>query len=205
MFNEPSDRKGGPSSNLDLQNTYPEFLEHARSAVRAVSPRNRLMGAGLHYFRNREDLSPIVDRIDILSEHRYPGLAPTAGWLADFDGVCGKLRQAGGSKPIWVTEYGVYADDDPDPTTARSRFMQQAGRDSERLAATYVAKHHIIALASGVRKVFFHIGNWPFFVNREHGCGFHAFFEWGGAPRKTYVTLNVLAHLLAPGSRHVNT
>ncbi len=205
VFNEPTNRKGGENCNLDLAHTYPTFLERARRAIRSVSDEDRLMGAGLGYFRNSDDLSPIVEKIDILSEHRYPGLAPTASMLRSFAEAHEKLRESGGDRPIWVTEYGIYADDDPDPTTVNSRFLQHWGTDSERLAATYVAKHHIIALASGVRKVFFHIGNWPFHVNREHGCGFHAFFEWGGVPRKTYSALNTLAWVLPPGSRHVKT
>ena len=205
VFNEPSNRKGGEGSNLDLVNTYPRFLERAKAAIASVSPDNRLMGAGLGYFRGADDLSPIVRKIDVLSEHRYPGLSPTANMLRHFTEVRQKLRDAGGERPIWITEYGIYADDDPDPTTARSRFMQHFGHESERLAATHVAKHHVVALASGVDRVFFHIGNWPFRVNREHGCGFHAFFEWGGVPRKTYVVLNTLAYLLPPGSRHSRT
>ena len=205
VFNEPTNRKGGADSNLDLVNTYPLFLQRAQSAIRSVDAGNQLMGAGLGYFREARDLSPIVHQIDLLSEHRYPGLSPTANLLSSFADVRQKLRGAGGERPIWVTEYGIYADDDPDPTTERSRFMQHFGDDSERLAATYVAKHHVILLASGVEKVFFHIGNWPFYVNREHGCGFHAFFEWGGVPRKTYVVLNTLAHLLRPGFRHSRT
>ncbi|PIX47609.1 MAG: hypothetical protein COZ57_08080 [Armatimonadetes bacterium CG_4_8_14_3_um_filter_66_20] len=205
VFNEPVNGKGGDGGNLDLAHTYPTFLQHAGKAIRSVSPENKLLGAGLGYFADAPDLSPIVARIDLLSEHRYPRLAPTAGMLSDFRRIHERLRAAGGDRPLWMTEYGVYADDDPDPTTADSRFLEHCGADSEKLAATYVAKHHVIALASGFEKVFFHIGNWPFVVNREHGCGFHAFFEWGGVPRKTYVALNTLAYLLPPGTRHVRT
>jgi hypothetical protein len=73
------------------------------------------------------------------------------------------------------------------------------------MAAVYAVKHHVIALASGVEKVFYHIGNWPFTLNREHGCGFHPFFEYGGVPRKPYVALNALANLLPPGTRPVRS
>jgi hypothetical protein len=205
VFNEPVDGKGGESGNLDLAHTYTMFLARAKSAIRAVSPENRLMGTGLGYLKDIPDLSPVVAQVDLLSEHRYPRLAPTAGMLSDSKRLHEKLRAAGGDRPVWMTEYGLYADDDPDPTTADSRFMEHYGVDSEKLVATYVAKHHLAALASGFEKVFFHIGNWPFFVNREHGCGFHAFFEWGGVPRKMYVALNTLAYLLPPGTRHVRT
>ncbi len=205
VFNEPSDRKGGESSNLDLAHTYLTFLATARRAVRAASADSLLLGAGLGYLRDAENLSLIVASMDILSEHRYPGLQPTSGMLADFAGVRETLAASRGERPIWITEYGLYADDDPDPTTADSRFTIHYAADSERLAATYAAKHHIVALASGVEKVFYHIGNWPFVMNREHGCCFHPFFEWAGVPRKTLVALNTLAWVLPPGTRHVRS
>jgi hypothetical protein len=102
------------------------------------------------------------------------------------------MQAKGVARPIWITEYGIYADDDPDPTTLTSQFLIHAGRDSELQAAVATVKHEVIALANGVEKVFFHIGNWPITLNREHGCGFHPFFEWSGIPRKMFVTQNAL-------------
>ncbi|MGD9519471.1 MAG: beta-galactosidase [Armatimonadota bacterium] len=201
VFNEPGDRKGGDEGNLDMASNYTTFLTRARKAVRSVSADNLLMGAGLHYLKGIEDLGPVVRNIDILSEHRYPGLRTTALMMQDLAETHERLKAAGGDRPIWITEYGLYADDDPDPTTAESRFTIHWGTDSERLAAIYAAKHHIVALAGGVEKVFYHIGNWLFQVNREHGCCFHPFFEWGGVPRKTYVALNALAWVLPPGTQ----
>ena len=49
--------------------------------------------------------------------------------------------------------------------------------------------------ANGVRKVFFHAGmRWR--VARRHGG--YIFFEYGGAPRKMYPAVAVLARLLGP-------
>ena len=76
--------------------------------------------------------------------------------------------------------------------------MINAGKKSELLAATYAVKHHVVALSMGVKKLFYHIGNWQFWLNREHGCGFHPFFEYGGVPRKLFVTMNALASILSP-------
>jgi hypothetical protein len=145
----------------------------------------------------------VLRAIDILSEHRYPGLQPPEAFQAGIRSAVEAMREKGAVHPIWMTEYGIYADDDPDPTTLSSQFLIHAGQDSEMLAATATVKQEVVALANGVDKVFFHIGNWPIILNREHGCGFHPFFEWGGILRKMMVTQNVLSWALPPGTRFV--
>jgi len=201
VFNEPSDRKGGPDTNLDLKTNYIRFLRRARAGATRADPTCRIMGAGHHYASHAMEKQGALDHMDIISEHGYPRLAPSRLWQSRWDGLTATFAAAGGPKPIWLTEYGVYADDDPDPTTARSRFTIRLGKASEREAAKHVVQHYVIALASGVEKAFFHIGNWPWRVNREHGCCFHMFFEYGGAPRKTYVAHNVLAWMLSPQAK----
>lgn len=203
VFNEPTERKGGEGCNLNLKENYIRFLQAARRAAERTGEDVEIMGAGLGYFKEVADLNPILSAIDILSEHRYPGLAPAPDFLRSIRGPVEQMQEVGTVRPMWVTEYGIYADDDPDPTTINSRFLIHAGRDSEMLAASYTAKHQVLCLASGAEKVFFHIGNWPITLNREHGCGFHPFFEWGGIPRKMLVTENVLSWALPPGTEFV--
>ncbi|MBM4081612.1 MAG: hypothetical protein FJ278_18050, partial [Planctomycetes bacterium] len=205
VFNEPTDPKGGQGCNLDMGRNYATFVQRARSGARAVSKDNLIFSAGLHYLKPIPDLRPVLNYADVLSEHWYPGLAPTESFARNIGLSRKAMGDAGCLRPIWITEYGIYADDDPDPTTAVSKFTVHRGKDSERLVATYAVKHHVIALANGVEKVFYHIGNWPFMLNREHGCCFHPFFEWGGAPRKAYVALNALATRLPPGTRFVRS
>ena len=201
VFNEPTDRKGGPQSNLDLKTHYIRFLRRARAGARRADPKCQVLGAGHHYVSHAMEKQNALASMDIISEHAYPGLAGSPSWQRRWDALGTKFRAAGGPRPIWMTEYGIYADDDPDPTTANSRFLVHLGTASEREAATHVVQHYVVALASGVEKVFFHIGNWPWWVNHEHGCGFHMFFEYGGVPRKTYVAHNVLAWMLSPTGR----
>ena len=201
VFNEPHGGKGGPGSNLDLKTNYIEFLHHARAGARRADPSCQILGAGYHYVGHAIKQQNALAVMDVISEHAYPRLARPKSWQKRWDQLRETFEAAGGPKPIWQTEYGIYADDDPDPTTARSRFLVHLGKASEREAATHVVEHYVIALAGGVEKVFFHIGNWPWQVNREHGCGFHMFFEYGGLPRKTYVAHNVLAWMLSPEGR----
>ncbi|MGQ9730782.1 MAG: endo-1,4-beta-xylanase [Candidatus Zipacnadales bacterium] len=192
IFNEPVTQKGGPQGNLQFENTYPRFIEAVRHAAQRAGVNVQLMGAGLTYLKDIQDLSPLLSAIDILSEHRYPGLGPASAFQDGLRQAIQIMHQHNVVRPIWLTEYGIYADDDPDPTTLTSRFLVRVGENSERLAATAAIKHQIVALANGTEKIFFHIGNWPITLNREHSCGFHPFFEWSGLPRKMLVTENVL-------------
>lgn len=203
ILNEPVDRKGGQGSNLDIARNYLQFLEAARRAARRTGAEVKIMGAGLIYLKGMDDIWPVLRAIDILSEHRYPGLQPPESFQTGIRSAVEAMREKDAVRPIWITEYGIYADDDPDPTTLTSRFMVHAGEDSEMLAAVATVKHEVVALANGVEKIFFHIGNWPIILNREHGCGFHPFFEWGGLPRKMMITQNVLCWALPPGTRFV--
>jgi len=203
IFNEPVNGKGGPNGNLDFDRNYLLFLQAARRAAQRTHKDVEIMGAGLGYLAGMKDISPILSAIDILSEHRYPGLQPASDFGAGLHSAVDQMRALGQPKPIWITEYGLYADDDPDPTTAQSGFLIHQGEDSELLAATYAIQHEVMALANGADHFFFHIGNWPIILNREHGCGFHPFFEWNGLPRKMLVAQNTLSWALPPGSRFV--
>lgn len=203
VFNEPTDRKGGPESNLDLAHNYLRFLTAVKQIVARDDPGGAVLGAGLGYLANQADLGAVLLEMDILSEHRYPRLAQPLGFQNDLDRAVATLQEHGSGATIWITEYGVYADDDPDPTTTGSAFMV-GGRNAERRAAIRVVQHHVAARAAGVEKIFHHIGNWPLNVNFEHGCGFHPFFEYGGVPRKTGQVLNVFATLLGGGTRFVD-
>jgi len=203
VFNEPVNGKGGPNGNLGFDRNYLLFLQAARRAAQRTHKDAEILGAGLGYLAGMRDISPILSAIDILSEHRYPGLQPTSDFGAGIRSAADRMRVLGRPKPIWITEYGLYADDDPDPTTAQSSFLIHQGEDSELLAATYAIEHEVMALANGADHFFFHVGNWPIILNREHGCGFHPFFEWNGLPRKMLVAQNTLSWALPPGSRFV--
>ena len=67
------------------------------------------------------------------------------------------MDEHGGRKPIWLTEYGYYADDDPSIVP-----MPNSGFDiplaSEQLQAAYVVRWNVIMLAGGVDKIFYHAG-----------------------------------------------
>jgi hypothetical protein len=103
----------------------------------------------------------------------------------------------GQAKPIWLTEIGCYADDDPcrTPSVIGDSAMSRANWPSERHAAEALVKTAAAFLSHGVTKIFYHAGTCgP--INGRDGGGI--FFEYGGAPRKMVAAQSTLANLLGP-------
>ena len=70
------------------------------------------------------------------------------------------MRAHGGPKPVWITEWGCYADDDPPcvPQTVGDATMNRCRWPSERAATEHIVKFTAVGFAHGVRKIFFHAG-----------------------------------------------
>lgn len=138
-------------------------------------------------------LAPI-DAVDI---HHYPRIRPPEfmeEMLREFNKM---LDEHGGRKPIWLTEYGYYADDDP--STVPMEYSEfDIPLENERLQAAYVVRWNVIMLAGGVEKIFYHAGTCDG-VNRDSLQGI--FFEYGGQPHKVYAAQAVMSRLLPPGCR----
>jgi len=105
-------------------------------------------------------------------------------------------------RPIWITEFGCYADDDPACRPARvgDQTMQRCARSSELEASAAIVRLTAMFAAYGVEKVFFHAGT-ARAINQPDAGG--VFFEYGGAPRKMVAAAAALARRLPPGSRFV--
>jgi hypothetical protein len=138
-----------------------------------------------------------IDAVDI---HHYPRVRPPEfmeEMLEKFNAV---MDEHGGRKPIWLTEYGYYADDDPSIVP-----MPNSGfnipLESERLQAAYVVRWNTIMLGGGVEKIFYHAGTCDG-VNRDSLQGI--FFEYGGEPHKVYAAQAVMARLLPATCRFVD-
>jgi hypothetical protein len=104
------------------------------------------------------------------------------------------MRAHGGPKPIWITEWGCYADDDPPcvPLAVGDATMNRCRWPSERAATEHIVKFTAVAFAYGVRKVFFHAGTCgP--INGADAGG--VLFEYGGAPRRMYAGVAALTRL----------
>jgi lysophospholipase L1-like esterase len=137
-----------------------------------------------------------ADAIDI---HHYPTLRPPE-FLEDLLAKLNALMDKhGGRKPIWITEYGYYAEDEPQSVPIRHTGFDRP-LASERVQAEYAVRWATIALANGVDKVFYHAGTCPG-INADNLEG--VFYEYGGQPRKIYAAQAVMASFLTPSAKFV--
>ncbi len=114
------------------------------------------------------------------------------------------MRAHGGPKPVWITEWGCYADDDPAcvPQTVGDATMNRCRWSSERAATEHMVKFTAVAFAHGVRKIFFHAGTCGT-INGPDAGG--VLFTYGGAPRRMYAGVAALTRLLGvpEGCEHI--
>lgn len=166
---------------------YLRLLEAAQRAIKSANPRAQVVGgiganitAGLtRDFITRGGLN----FVDVLDVHHYDPARPAEGFEESFRALAELMRGHGGPKPIWITEWGCYADDDPAclPPTVGDATMNRCRWPSERAAAEHIVKFSAVAFAHGVRKIFFHAGTCGA-INGPDAGG--VLFEYGGAPRK---------------------
>ncbi len=134
---------------------------------------------------------------DAMDIHLYPVTIPPELYEDELAECWKKMQDRGEAKPIWLTEFGCYADDDPykTPGGIGDATMQRTNWPYERAAAEGLVKTAAVFLTHGVTKILYHAGTCgP--LNGQDGGGI--FFEYGGAPRKMYVALSALANLLGP-------
>jgi len=137
-----------------------------------------------------------ADAIDI---HHYPTLRPPEFLENLLVKLNALMEKHGGRKPIWITEYGYYADDEPQSVPIRHTGFDRplAG---EQVQAEYAVRWATIALAGGVDKVFYHAGTCPG-INADNLEG--VFYKYGGQPRKIYAAQAVMASFLTPSAKFV--
>lgn len=186
--------------------TYANLVKAFAKAARQADPNCRLLaGIGaLHDGQIMDDFEKFfaagglaaVDAVDI---HHYPTIRPPEFIEDLLVKLNGLMDKHGGRKPIWLTEYGYYADDEP-----WSIPLPRHGFDnplpSEQIQAEYAVRWATIMLANGVDKVFYHAGTCGA-INRGSLEG--VFYAYAGAPKKIYAAQAVMASLLTPGARFV--
>lgn len=179
---------------------YVTLLKTAYSAAKQADPQSFVIGgtAGSGGQLYEEIIKAGgLDYMDALNIHTYPGLAPpenSEGWLTH---VVDLMRAAGKPKPIWLTEYGYYAEDEP---SIRPLKFEMPVVESEKLCAAYYVRFNTIMLANGVVKLFYHAGT-SSRLNHEELEGI--FFDYGNAPRKMFTAQAAMANLFPPGTRFV--
>ena len=202
VFNEPLYTTYAVPARFGYEmDDYVRLLRVSHEAIKANQPDAQVLG-GIGTWPSSSWVQEFVeagglDWCDIMDIHLYPVTIPPELYEDDLVQINKAMEARGQVKPMWLTEFGCYADDDlyKTPGQIGDSAMSRSNWPSERDAAEALVKSSAVFLTRGVKKTFFHSGTCgP--INGRDGNGI--FFEYGGAPRKMYVALSALANVLGP-------
>ena len=134
---------------------------------------------------------------DAVNYHMYPRADWPETHEAEIRAHRELMLERGFDKPIWWTELGLYADDDPAfmPFKVGDDAMSGAMRPSELAAAADLVRFAAILCAHGTRKIFYHAGTCAALNQSSAG---NMFFRYGGQPYKQFAAQAALSQLLGP-------
>ncbi len=183
---------------------YLAHLKVAHDVIRAEQPDATILG-GIDIWAGHRRTREFIEAgglqwVDGMTIHQYPYAVPPESYEDDLAETRRLMQARGEAKPIWLTEYGCYADDDPcmTPSTIGNATMSRSRWPSERAASEALVKMAAVYSTWGVAKIFFHAGTSDA-LNGRSGSGI--FFEYGGQPRKMYAALSALANRLGPAPK----
>ncbi len=178
---------------------YIRQLEAASHAMKAADPKCIVVG-GISANIDSGYTHDFVEKgglrfLDVFDLHMYDAPSPAESYDDAFRALEEQMRAHGGSKPVWITEWGCYADDDPPcvPQSVGDASMNRCKWRSERAATEHIVKFAAVTFAHGVRKIFFHAGTCGT-INGPDAGG--VLFEYGGAPRKMYAGVAAFTKLV---------
>jgi hypothetical protein len=185
---------------------YVALLKPAAEGMRRSDPSCKIM-AGMSYGPETLSLEAIqtgsLQNADLFNLHIYPGGRRPESYLQPMDELLATMDRNGGRKPIWITEFSYYAEDDlprkpffPAPNSwAEDRFLA-----NERECAEYTVRFFTVMLARGVEKIFIHSGASGSANQANPEC---CLFEYGGVPQKVLPAMAVFTELFGPSPRFV--
>jgi hypothetical protein len=195
-----------PRSHGFGMNDYLKLLGVAHDAIKSADSKAVVVG-GLSANLESNFTTDFVKQgglrwCDVFDLHMYDPPRSAESYEESFVALEELMRANGGPKPVWITEWGCYADDDPPswPWSAGDASMNRSRWPSERAATEHIVKFTAVSFAHGVRKIFFHAGTCGT-INGPDAGG--VLFEYGGAPRKMYAGVAVLSRLLGVPDRLV--
>jgi len=187
-----------------------DYVEHLKAAYQTIHKEypDALVIGGIAAWADSVHLQKLIDAgglewMDALNLHLYPYTIDPVRYQSDLETLQKRMRAAGRVLPIWVTEFGCYADDDPErdpPAPVGDGAMQRANWPDERAAAEAFVKTMAVFLSHGVEKVFLHAGTSGRWNGKDANT---VFFEYGGAPRKLLAATAAMANFLGPDPRAV--
>jgi len=173
---------------------YVKLLQVAHDAMKQVDPHVLVVGgisAGLTSAYTREFITKGgLKGCDVVDLHIYDAARPAETYEEPFRALEELMKAHGPRRPVWITEWGCYADDDPPalPLSVGDASMNRCRWPSERAATEHIVKFAAIGFAHGVEKIFFHAGT-AGRINGPDAGG--VLFEYGGAPRKMYAGIAI--------------
>jgi Carbohydrate binding domain/Glycosyl hydrolase catalytic core len=178
---------------------YLKIVAVAHDAMKAVDPACQVVAgisAGLSSGYTREFVTKGgLKSLDVFDLHMYDAARPAETYEEPFRALEELMKAHGGPKPVWITEWGCYADDDP-PTFPHSfgdATMNRCRWPSERAATEHIVKFAAVGFGHGLRKIFFHAGT----AGRINGADAGGvLFEYGGAPRTMYAGIAAFTRLV---------
>ena len=185
---------------------YAHWTKVFAGAARREDPECKIL-AGIGYLNDGQILDDwkqflaagSLDVIDAVDIHHYPRLRPPEFVEELLEKLNALMDEHGGRKPIWLTEYGYYADDEPSSVPLPNSGFNTP-LESEIVQAAYAVRWATIMFAGGVDKIFYHAGTCDG-LNRDSLQGI--FYEYAGEPHKIYAAQAVMAHLFTPSSKFV--
>ncbi len=200
VFNEPVYTHYSLPRRLGYQvSDYIRWMNIAADAIRAERSDAVIVGgmgiwassSWTHDFIKEGGLA----KIDILDLHNYPVTADPESFEPDLAELSQLMKERGESRPMWLTEYGCYADDDPyrTPQKVGDSAMSKSVWPSEREASEALVQSAAVFCTHGLRKIFLHAGTCgP--INGSSAGG--VFFEYGGTPRKMLPAVSAFSRLI---------
>lgn len=183
---------------------YGRWTKLFAQAARRADPQCRIL-AGMGYLSEGQIMDDFeqffaiggLTACDAVDIHHYPRLRPPEFAEGLLDDLNAMMDRHGGRKPIWLTEYGYYADDDPSSRPMPNHGFNQP-LPSERMQAAYAVRWAAIVFSRGVEKIFYHAGTCDG-IDRDSLQGI--FYEYAGTPHRIYAAQAVMARLLNPESK----
>ena len=207
VFNEPVFTTYALPRKFGYTGTdYAKWTKAFVRAARRADPQCKIL-AGIGYLRSGQiegDFEKFfaaggLEGVDAVDIHHYPRMRPPEFAEELLEGLNAQMDRHGGRKPLWLTEYGYYADDEPWAVPMPNSGFNRPLR-SESLQAAYAVRWATIMFANGVAKIFYHAGTCDG-VNTDSLQGI--FYEYAGQPHKIYAAQAVMAHFFTTACRFV--
>ncbi|NLW51654.1 MAG: hypothetical protein GXY85_12565 [Candidatus Brocadiaceae bacterium] len=192
-----------PASGGYTPADYVDLLAKAAAAMRRADPECRVIGgigSSPRHLTREVIEAGCLEHVDIFGLHLYPGRVPPESFIGQTDELLERMDRHGGRKPMWVTEFSYYGDDDPpaQPVLPGTGWAGQRLLADERQCAEYTIRLFAVMMARGVEKIIVHAGVGGRVNQPNYNC---MFFKYGGAPARVFPALAVFTDLMGPNAR----